>query len=158
MPKPYGAPIPPLFYMLNICFIYVEYSFYSICSVIQMFVPYFKYSIFQIFIPNFKYLFYIPKICHISNVCSVLKWLHSYPSLFCISISVLCFKYLFCISNIPSNCKIFILIKRNFNSCLSKTLKKQQKSHRINNLYATKKKFSRQVPIVLHCWKIIYNL
>ena len=49
-------------------------------------------------------------------------------------------------------------IKGNFNSCLSKTLKKRQKSHRINNLYATNKKFSRQLPIVQHCWKIIYNL
>ena len=49
-------------------------------------------------------------------------------------------------------------IKRNFNSCSSKTLKKRQKSHRINNLYATKKKFSRQLPIVPHYWKIIYNL
>ena len=49
-------------------------------------------------------------------------------------------------------------VKRNFNSCLSKTLKKRQKSHRINNLYATSKKFRRQLPIVPHCWKIIYNL
>ena len=55
------------------------------------------------------------------------------------------------------HCKIE-LIKRNFNSCSSKTLKKRQKSHRINNLYATNKKFSRQLPIVPHCWKIIYNL
>ena len=49
-------------------------------------------------------------------------------------------------------------IKRNFNSCSSKTLKKRQKSHHINNLYATNKKFSRQLPIVPHCWKIICNL
>ena len=47
---------------------------------------------------------------------------------------------------------------RNFNSCSSTTLKKRQKSHRINNLYATNKKFSRQLPVVPHCWKIIYNL
>ena len=41
----YGAPIVSLFYMLNICSIYVEYSFYvsNISSVFQMFVPYFKY-------------------------------------------------------------------------------------------------------------------
>ena len=36
--------------------------------------------------------------------------------------------------------------------------KQLQKAHRINILYATDKKFSRQPPIVPHCWKIIYNL
>ena len=49
-------------------------------------------------------------------------------------------------------------VQRNFNSCQSKTLKKRQKSHRINNLYATNKNFSSQLPIVPHCRKIIYNL
>ena len=36
--------------------------------------------------------------------------------------------------------------------------KKTQKSHRINNFTLTDKKFSRQLPIVPYCWKIIYNL
>ena len=54
--------------------------------------------------------------------------------------------------------KKLVTIKRNFNSCLSKTLKKRQKSHHINNHYATSKKFWGQLPIVPHCWKIIYNL
>ena len=49
-------------------------------------------------------------------------------------------------------------LKRNFNSCSSKTLKKRQKSHRINNLYSTNKKFSRQLPIVPHRREIINNL
>ena len=110
----YWAPIVSLFCMLNICSIYVKYSFYisNICSVFQIFVPYFKYlfyisniySQFEIFVPCHKTL------CYISNICSVLKWFYSLPSLFCISISILCFKCSFCISNIHSNCKIFILI------------------------------------------------
>ena len=88
----YGAPIVALFYMLNICSIHVEYSFYisDICSVFQMFVPYFKYlfyisniySQFQIFV------LYPRNLCYISNICSVLKWLYYLPSLFCISISM----------------------------------------------------------------------
>ena len=60
-----------LFYMLNICSIYAEYSFYilNICSVFQMFVPYFKYLFYiQIFIPNLKCLFNIPKICVIFQI------------------------------------------------------------------------------------------
>ena len=78
----YGAPIVSLFYMLNICSIYVEYSFISnICSVFQMFVQYFKYlcyisniySQFEIFV------LYPKNLCYISNICSVLKWLHSPP-------------------------------------------------------------------------------
>ena len=103
----YGAWIVSLFYMLNICSIYAEYSFYisNICSVFQMFVPYFKYlfymsniySQFEIFVQ------YPRNLCYISNICSVLKWLYSLPSLFCTSISVLCFKYSFCISNIRSD-------------------------------------------------------
>ena len=36
--------------------------------------------------------------------------------------------------------------------------KNDKKSHRINILYATDKKFSRQLPIVPHCWKTIYDL
>ena len=36
--------------------------------------------------------------------------------------------------------------------------KKRQKSHCINILHATDKKFSRQLPIVPHCWKISYKL
>ena len=55
-----------------------------------------------------------------------------------------------------NNCRI--ILKRNFNSCSSKTLRKRQKSHRINNLYATNKKYSRRLPIVPHCRKVIYNL
>ena len=103
----YGAPIVSLFYMLNICSIYAEYSFYisNICSVFQMFVPYFEYlskisniySQFEIFVQ------YPKNMCYISNICSVLKWLYSLPSLFCTSISALCFKYSFCISNIGSD-------------------------------------------------------
>ena len=114
----YGAPIVSLFYMLNICSIYVAYSFYisNICSVFQMFVPYFKYlfyisniySQFEIFVQ------YPTNLCYISNICCVLKWLYSLPSLFCTSISILCFKYSLCVSNIRSNCKIFILINIHF--------------------------------------------
>ena len=39
-------------------------------------------------------------------------------------------------------------IKRNFNSCSSKTLKKRQKSRHINNFTLTNKKFNKQLPIV----------
>ena len=116
----YGAPIVSLFHnhMLNICSIYVEYSFYTsnICPVFQMFVPYFKYlfhisssySQFEIFLQ------YPKNPCYISNICYVLKWLYSLPSLFCTSLSILCFKYSFCISSICSNWKIFILINIHF--------------------------------------------
>ena len=37
-------------------------------------------------------------------------------------------------------------------------LEETKKSHRLNILYTTGMKFSRQFPIVPHCWKIIYNL
>ena len=50
------------------------------------------------------------------------------------------------------------LLKRNFNSCSSKTFKKRQKSHHINNFTLTNKKFNKQLSIVSHCWKITYNL
>ena len=104
----YGAPIMSLFYVLNICSIYVEYSFYvsNIFSVFQMFVPYFKY-VFYISNIYFQFEIFVqyPKnLRYISNIYSVLKWFYSLPSLFCTSISVLCFKYSFCISNIHSNC------------------------------------------------------
>ena len=73
--KFYGAPIVSLFYMLNICSIYVEYSFYisNICSVFQMFVPYFKYLFY---IPNIYsqfeiFVLYPKKLCYTSNICSV---------------------------------------------------------------------------------------
>ena len=105
--RSYREPIVSLFYMLNICSKYAEYSFYisNICSVFQMFVPYFKYlfyisniySQFEIFVQ------YPKNLCCISNICFVLKWLYSLPSLFCTSISVLCFKYSLCISNIRSD-------------------------------------------------------
>ena len=89
---PYGAPIVSLFYILNICSLYVEYSFYisNICSAFQMFALYFKYlfyisniySQFEIFVQ------YPKNLCYISNICSVLKWLYSLPSLFFTSISI----------------------------------------------------------------------
>ena len=110
----YEAPFVSLFYMLNICSIYVEYSFYlsNIFSVFQMSVPCFKYlfyisniySEFQVFVPCSK------NLCYISNTCFVLKWPYSLLSLLCTSISILCFEYSFRISNIRPNCKIFILI------------------------------------------------
>ena len=39
-----------------------------------------------------------------------------------------------------------IPIKSNFNSCSSKTVRKRQNSHRINNFYATKKKLADKFP------------
>ena len=71
----FGVPIVSLFYILNICFIYVEYSFYisNICSVFQMFALY------------FKYLFYF------SNIYSQFEIFVQYPK------NLLYFKYLFCV-------------------------------------------------------------
>ena len=70
------------------------------------------------------------------------------------ALSCCCLKHSQCSSTLGT-------LKRNFNSCSSKNLKKRQKSHRINNRYAINKKFSRQLPIVPHRWKIItcgYNV
>ena len=93
----YGAPIVSLFYMLNICSIYFECSFYisNICSVFQMFATY------------FKYLFYI------SNIYSQFEIFVQYPK------NLLYFKYLFCSigSILFSPCSYFNFDKYSF--CIS---------------------------------------
>ena len=100
----YGAPIESLFYVLNICSIYAEYSFYTlnICSVFQMFVKYFKYLFYISNIySQFETFVQYPKNCYIFNICYVLKGSILFPPC-----SV--FQFLFCVLNIRSAFQIYV--------------------------------------------------